>query len=182
MLIFLQTTRLCQHTNKSLDVVITSLTNDLSHVDRWCQHNHMSINSDKSNVMFNSSRQNRQFLQSNPEIPYLDSVIKSCSTAKLLGVTVNNSLSWNDHIETVINKKCNTYLYILSWIKLYLSTDNCKRFYNAYILPHFVLCCVIWGKLHTLHGWKTSKTSEKGCPSNSWLWYLHPNIYNVFWS
>ena len=113
MLILLQTTRLCQHTNKSLDVVITSLTNDLSHVDRWCQHNHMSINSDKSNVMFNSSRQNRQFLQSNPEIPYLDSVIKSCSTAKLLGVTVNNSLSWNDHIETFIKKKCNTYLYTL---------------------------------------------------------------------
>jgi len=34
----------------------------VSHVDRWCQHNHMSINSDKSNVMFISSRQNRQIL------------------------------------------------------------------------------------------------------------------------
>ena len=80
----------------------------------------MSINSDKSNVMFISSRQNRQILQSNTEIPYHDSVIKSCSTAKLLGVTVNNSMSWNDHIETVV--------YILSPIKLYISTDNRKRF------------------------------------------------------
>jgi len=35
----------------SLDVVITSLTNAVLHVDRWCQLNHMSINSDKSNVM-----------------------------------------------------------------------------------------------------------------------------------
>ena len=34
---------------------------------------------------------------------------------------------------------------MLSRIKLYLSTDNRKRFYNAYILPHFVFCCVIWG-------------------------------------
>ena len=58
--------------------------------------NIMSINSDKSNVMFISSRQNLQIIQSNTEIPYHDSVIKSCSTAKLLGVTVNNSLSWND--------------------------------------------------------------------------------------
>jgi len=71
----------------------------------------MSINSNKSNVIFISSRQNRQFLQSNTEIPYHDSAIKSCSTAKLLGVIVNNSLSWNDHIETVI-EQCNTYLYI----------------------------------------------------------------------
>ena len=35
--------------------------------------------------------------------------------------------------------------YILSRIKLYLSTDNRKRFHNAYILPHFDLCCVSWG-------------------------------------
>ena len=112
--------------------------NDSSHVDKWYQRNNMSINSDKSNVMFISSRQNRQILQSNTEIPYHDSVIKSCSTAKLLGVTVNNSLPWNYHIETVV--------YILSPIKLYISTDNRKRFYNAYILPHFDCCCVIWGK------------------------------------
>ena len=39
--------------------------------------------------------------------------------------------------------KCNTYLYILSRITLYLSTEN--RFYNAYNLPHFDCCCVIWG-------------------------------------
>jgi len=107
----------------------------------------MSINSDKPKVMFISSRQNRQLVQNYPEIPFHDSVINSCLSRKLLGVTVNNSLSWSDHIETVI-KKCNTYLYILSLIKLYLSTDNRKRFYNAYILPHFDVCCYL-GKLHT---------------------------------
>jgi len=77
----------CRRHSTSLDVVITSLTNDVSHVDRWCQHNRMFIKSDKSNVMFISSRQDRQILQSNTEIPYHDSVIKSCSTAKLRGVT-----------------------------------------------------------------------------------------------
>jgi len=64
----------------------------------------------------------------NPEILYHDLVIKSWSTAKLLGVTVNNSLSWNDHIETVINKYIYYILYMLSRIKLNLSTDNRKRF------------------------------------------------------
>ena len=47
----------------SLDIVITSLTNDLSHVDRWRQLDHMSINSDKSNVMFISSRQTQNLIQ-----------------------------------------------------------------------------------------------------------------------
>ena len=46
---FADNTTLSTH-NTSLDVVITSLTNDVLHVDRWCQHDHMSINSDISNV------------------------------------------------------------------------------------------------------------------------------------
>ena len=90
--------------------------------------------------MFISSRQNRQLVHSYPEIPYHVSVINSCLSGKLLSVTVNNSLSWNYHIGTVITK-CNT----LSRIKLYLSTENRKRFYNTYILPYFNCCCIIWG-------------------------------------
>jgi len=42
-------------------------------------------------------------------------------------------------------KKCNKFLYIVSRIKLHLSTDNRKRFHNAFILLHFDLCCVMWG-------------------------------------
>ena len=33
----------------------------------------------------------------------------------------------------------------MSIIKVFLCFQNRKRFYNAYILPHFDLCCVIWG-------------------------------------
>ena len=86
----------------------------------------MSINSDKSNLMFISSRQNRQILQPNTEIPYHDSVIKSCSTAKLLGVTVNNSLWWNDHIEIVIKNAIHISIsyhesnYISQYIYIYI--------------------------------------------------------------
>ena len=79
--------------------------------------------------MFNSSRQNRQFLQYYPEILYHDSVIKSCSTAQLLGVTVNNSLSWNDHIETVIK---------MQYISLY-SITNQLTIVNALITLMFSL-------------------------------------------
>ena len=71
----------------------------------------MSINSDKSKVIFISSRQNRHLVQSYAEIPYHDSAINSCLSGKLLGVTVSNSLSWSDHIENV-TKKYNTYIYI----------------------------------------------------------------------
>ena len=45
----------------------------------------------------------------------------------------------------IVSKKCNTFLYLLSRIKVFLSFQNRKQFYNAYILPHFDCCCVIWG-------------------------------------
>ena len=100
----------------------------------------MSIKSVKLKVVCISSRQTRQLVQSYPEIPYHDSVINSCLSGKLLGVTVNNSLSWSDHIETVI-KKCNTYLYILSRISQ-------LTIVNAFIMIFTLILnyvCVIWG-------------------------------------
>ena len=74
----------------------------------------------------------------------LDYVVDESSSGRLLGVTINNDLSWNTQVENVI-EKCNTFRYLLSKINVFLSFQNRKQFYNAYILPHFDCCCVIWG-------------------------------------
>jgi hypothetical protein len=42
--------------------------------------------------------------------------MEKVSKAKLLGVTINNKLSWNDHIEEVI-KKAARRLYFLVQLK-----------------------------------------------------------------
>ena len=101
----------------------------------------------KFKVSFITSKGNSissRVVNAKPQIHLNDSFIETCSSAKLLGVTVNTSLSWSTHIHDVI-KKCNSYLYLLSRIKVYLSVDNRKRFYNAYTLSHFDYCCVVWG-------------------------------------
>ena len=71
-------------------------------------------------------------------------VVDESFSERLLGVTINNDLSWNTQVENVI-QIYNTFLYLLFRIKVFLSFQNRTRFYNAYILPHFDLCCVIWG-------------------------------------
>ena len=48
------------------------------------------------------------------------------------------------HIEQLI-KKCNSYLFLLSRIKVSLSRRNRILFYNSYILPHLDFCCIILG-------------------------------------
>ena len=53
-----------------------------------------------------------------------------------------------NHIANVLSK-CSKYLFLLSRIKSFLSIDNRKLFYNAYILPHFDYCCIIWGNCNS---------------------------------
>ena len=82
-----------------------------------------------------------------------------CSSEKLQGVTIDNTLSWDIQVENVF-KKCNTYLLLLSRIKQFLSIDSRTLFYNAYILPHLDYCCVIWGNCSRSLEEKKSKISE----------------------
>ena len=63
---------------------------------------------------------------------------------KLLGVTLRNTLCWDAHIDHLI-KKCNSYLFILSRIKVFLSRRHRILFNNSYILAHLDFCCIIWG-------------------------------------
>jgi len=70
-----------------------------------------------------------------------DSKIQVSSVEKLLGVTISNTLYWDAHIDQLI-KKCNSYVFLLSRIKAFLSRRNRILFY---ILSHLDFCCIIWG-------------------------------------
>ena len=78
-------------------------------------------------------------------IPYHDSVIKSCSTAKLLGVTVNNSLSWNNHIETVI--KYAIHISILYHESNYISQLTIVNAFITHIFSLILIYVVLSGEI-----------------------------------
>ena len=64
------------------------------------------------------------------------------SVEKRLGVTISNTLLGCSHH---LIKTCNSYLFLLSRIKVFLSRRNRILFYNSYILPYLDFCCIIWG-------------------------------------
>ena len=74
--------------------------------------------------------------------------IEIYETEKLLGVHIDNSLSWSFHIESTL-KKCNSLQFLLNRIKQYLNVTTRKLFYNTYILPHIDYCCSIWGNANS---------------------------------
>ena len=63
---------------------------------------------------------------------------------KLLGVYVDNLLNWHvqiDHVCKTLNKK----IALLKNIVYFLTPDMKMLYYNAYILPVFDYCCLVWG-------------------------------------
>ena len=99
--------------------------------------------------MYISSRHKQQFLANcDHDISISDIIIQVSSVEKLLGVTISNILCWDADIDHLI-KKCNSYLFVLSGIKVFLSTRNRILFYNCYNLPHLDFCCIIWGNCNS---------------------------------
>ena len=78
-----------------------------------------------------------------PVLEVAEEQLHVSESEKLLGIHLDNTMSWASHVEAII-KKCNSLL-LLNRIKQYLSLPIRKLFYNAYILPHLDYCCTIWG-------------------------------------
>ena len=70
--------------------------------------------------------------------------LENVDNDKLLGTFIDNNLSWEKHINSVLSK-VNRNIALLRRIKRYLTLDVRKMFFNANILPHLDYCSIIWG-------------------------------------
>ena len=77
-------------------------------------------------------------------LTYNNDVLNSVENEKVLGVRIDNNLTWSIHIN-FIAKKISSNLWLLSKLKDYLSTEHRVQFYKAYIQPHIDYCSTIWG-------------------------------------
>ena len=66
------------------------------------------------------------------------------SNDKILGVFVDNNLTWSDHIK-YLTKKISSSTWLLSKIKKFLSIDHRIQFYKSYIQPHVDFCNIVQG-------------------------------------
>ena len=135
--------------NVYLPTVTTFLIADLDNFSDWCDDNDMKKNTSKSKAMFLATKCTANKIMEEPPILTIrGDQIQVSETEKLLGVHINNSLTWTCHIEATL-KKCNSLLFLLNRIKQYLNVPTRKLFFNAYILPHLDYCCSIWGNANS---------------------------------
>ena len=108
----------------------------------------MIINVPKTKAMFVSSRNAAaKILENCPDLKHSDEILQISSNEKLLGIHIDNTLSWTVQVDNTI-KKYNPLLYLLKRIKLYLPKPTRKLFLNAYVLLHIDYCCTVWGNMN----------------------------------
>ena len=117
----------------------------LHELSTWCKQNGMLINTAKTKVMLLTTPQKRIHLNKDMLLLTLNNEkLTVVSSDKILGIHIDNNLTWTDHTNAVA-KKIASNLWLLSRIKEYLSTDQRIQFYKAYIQPHIDYCNSVWG-------------------------------------
>ena len=141
----------------------SNLQKSLNSLHDWCRKNGMVLNTLKTKVILITSRQKRNnLLKDKLSLKYNDIDIKMTTSDKILGVYVDENLSWNDHYQHV-SKKVSSYLWLLSKIKTYLSREHRLLFYNSYIKPQFDYCSVIWSNSSNFNIDKINKLQRRAC-------------------
>ena len=72
-----------------------------------------------------------------------DKTIEEVSSHKILGVVIDNNLSWLDHVSKVC-KTVSKKIYQLSKIKHFLNLHSRKIFFHSYIEAHINYASTIW--------------------------------------
>lgn len=123
------------------DECINKFNEDLHRINSWAVENGLCINPCKSKCLVIRPRVFRQILQ--PELFVNGERIGIVETAKNLGVTFNNNLTWSNHIYSVAGK---IYSMLRSlWQTQYFTPINIRLLLaKTYLMPNLIYGCELF--------------------------------------
>ena len=98
-------------------------------INTWFKVNLLTLNLNKTQYL---EFRTKNYYNVNTQIKYDQECITSASEIKFLGLTIDDILSWKQHIEQVLNKMC-TACYALRNIKHIVPIDTLRVIYFAHI-------------------------------------------------
>jgi exonuclease III len=126
---------------KDIMTLLKSLRSDTYTVLNWFRFNEMKPNQGKCHLMVadvahkNYEGKSFIFLE--------DAFLESEEIVKLVGVQIENNLTFEEHIRMIL-KEAHNKLYALMRISKYLTADKLKILVTAYIESQFNYCPLVW--------------------------------------
>jgi hypothetical protein len=131
-------------TNPNPTNLENSVNKIFQHINEWFSTNLLQLNLDKTHYMQfvnkNSSLIDFSIMHGNKKIANI------CNT-KFLGLTLDNTLSWKTHIDTII-PKLSSACFAMRVIKQFLSQNSLRMVYYSYFHSIMTYGLIFWGNSH----------------------------------
>jgi len=150
------TTAVCK--GKILTDLVAHVNNELRKIGVWVRANKLAINASKTKIMIFHPKgkiipelsfvynNNDPGSLENPDLIFplerIHSSSKPCPAYKVLGIYIDENLSFDYHINSLSNKLSKS-MYSLSKVKKCLPINALKSIYYAIIHPYFLYCLPI---------------------------------------
>ena len=121
-----------------------SLNNCVPSLLDWAKNNDMVLHDKKTKVMAIGTRQRLHNSSEPLNVCFGSTKISNSECEKVLGVYIDSSLRWTEHIDYLI-KKLNGKLNVIKRIRHFLPLEQRIILYNALIKPNLEYCCSVWG-------------------------------------
>ena len=107
-------------------------------IQEWFGTNLISLNWENTHFMHFSTKID------DFGIKYKDKTVTSVDSIKFLGLTLDNSLSWKKHVESII-PKLSTAIFAMRVVQSFLSLDSLKLIYYSYFQAILSYGIIFWG-------------------------------------
>ena len=119
-----------------MDALLNSLGKDTKIIIKWFRDNYFQLNADKCHLLISHHSKN---ILINVE----DEIIECSGSVKLLGVTIDNKLNFDELISKLC-KKASQKIHVLARISNCMSQDKLRIIMSAFIESQFGYCPLVW--------------------------------------
>ena len=123
--------------DENLEVVVRKLEENSDLAISWFQNNYMKLNTDKCHLFMSDFKYEHIWAQIGKDKIWEDNKVK------LLGVTIDNGLNFDTHINSIC-KKANQKLSVLSRMRCILNFQQKRIVFKSFFEAQFKYCPLIW--------------------------------------
>ena len=123
-------------TEETIDILLLNLKKDTSVLTKWFKDNYFCMNADRCHLLICNYDKDVSLI--------VESEIIDCSNSvKLLGITIDKKLNFNEHV-TKICKKVSAKLHAIARISNFMSHDKLRFLIKSFVESQFSYYPLVW--------------------------------------
>ena len=126
--------------HRDVNALTKNISDDLALVREWLIANRLTLNINKTYYIIFTTR----YLPNDVRVTIGEHVIERRLSGKFLGMTLDDKLTFKEHINTV-KSKVSKLVGLFFKLKNVFPLDVLNRLYYSLIYPHLIYCILAWG-------------------------------------